>query len=147
MPPPSVTQLSVARFLRYAWAAPCTAVGLACAAPALLSGARARVVEGVIEIALAERDPGRLLRALPFNAITFGHSVIATSRAELDRLRVHEHEHVRQYERWGLLFFAAYPLESLWQLLRGRRLYVDNRFEVQARAREVAQAVSKYSKL
>jgi hypothetical protein len=54
----------------------------------------------------------------------------------LHRLRTHEHEHVRQYERWGVLFFAAYPLSSLWQLLRGHRPYMDNWFEIQARARE-----------
>lgn len=124
---------------RYAWCSPCTAVGLCLAAPALLAGARARVVLGVVEIALAEREPGRWVRLLPFTAITFGHAVIGSSRAELDRLRVHEHEHVRQYEKWGIVFFAAYPLESLWQLLRGRRLYYDNRFEVQARAKEGRQ--------
>lgn len=95
------------------------------------------MVGGVIEVAL--REPGqsrRFLRALPFSGITFGHTVIATTAQELDRLRVHEHEHVRQYELWGVAFFLAYPLESLWQLLRGRRPYLDNRFEIQARAKE-----------
>ena len=40
--------------------------------------------------------------------------------AELDRLRRHEQAHVLQYERWGLLFFVAYPAESLrqWQCRR-----------------------------
>jgi hypothetical protein len=42
---------------------------------------------------------------------------------------------VRQYERWGLLFYPAYGLSSLWQLLRGRRPYWDNVFEVEARRR------------
>jgi len=106
-------------------------------APAFLLGARVRLVAGVAEVALSES--GKiviLLRALPFSAITFGHVVVATTEAELHRLRAHEHEHVRQYERWGILFFVAYPLASVWQLLRGHRPYMDNWFEVQARARE-----------
>ena len=45
----------------------------------------------------------------------------------------HEQAHVRQYERWGVFFFVAYPAASLWQLLRCRRPYIDNWFEVQAR--------------
>ena len=127
----------IGRLARYVWAAPCTAVGLCLIAPAFLLGARAQVVKGVIEVAVsAHRESGAVLRALPFNAITFGHVVVATTRSELHRLRTHEHEHVRQYERWGVLFFAAYPLSSLWQLLRGHRPYMDNWFEIQARARE-----------
>jgi hypothetical protein len=50
-------------------------------------------------------------------------------------VRAHEQAHVRQYERWGLFFFVAYPAASLWQLLRCRRPYLDNWFEVQARER------------
>ena len=116
------------------WAAPCTAVGLCLVAPAFLFGAQARLVEGTLEVALGrEAGAARIRRRLPFSAITFGHLVAATRFAELDRLRRHEQAHVRQYERWGLLFFVAYPAESLLQWLRGRRPYIDNRFEVQAR--------------
>lgn len=119
----------------YLWAAPCTVLGLGLTVPILLLGAMGRVVDGVIEIA---PPPGLcaspLLRALPFNAITFGHVVYGASALELDRLRAHEHAHVRQYEQWGILFLLAYPASSLWQLLRGRRAYADNWFEVQARA-------------
>ena len=62
----------------------------------------------------------------PFNAITFGHVVVlATSQTELDRLRAHEQAHVRQYEKWAVFFFVAYPAASLWQLLRCRRPYID----------------------
>jgi hypothetical protein len=122
------------RFLRYTWASPCTAVGLCLCVPAFLFGASARVVDGVIEVALSpHKTPAAVLRALPFNAITFGHLVLGTSEGELDRLRTHEQAHVRQYERWGILFFVAYPAASLWQLLAGRRPYWDNGFEVQAR--------------
>lgn len=125
------------RLLRYAWASPCTALGLCLAAPAFLIGARARIADGVVEVALSQRGQAAWLRKLPFVAITFGHSVIGATAQELERLRLHEHEHVRQYERWGPAFLAAYPLESLWQMLRGRRAYFDNRFEQQARAKEL----------
>lgn len=72
-------------------AAPCTAVGLCLVAPAFLFGATARVVDGAIEVALSSfKSSNVLLGALPFNAITFGHVVLATSQTELDRLRAHE---------------------------------------------------------
>jgi hypothetical protein len=121
---------------RYLWAAPCTLVGVLLGSVAWLLRARWRVVQGVLEVSLLNRPPGpaRPRRdTLPFRAITLGHVVIGVDAAELRRWRAHEHVHVRQYERWGLLFFVAYPLASLWQLLRGRRPYWDNPFEVQAR--------------
>ena len=121
----------------YAWAAPCTAVGLALFALASLFGARGRTVAGVLEVALwPAGQAGPLARALPFTAITFGHTVIALTWQEHDRLRAHEREHVRQYARWGIGFFVAYPLASLWQLARGGHYYWDNWFEVQARSAE-----------
>ena len=122
------------RALALAWAAPCTLLGLVLAAPALLLGwARAQRVDGVIEIHL--RHAARLTRrCLPFNAITFGHCVLALDGDCLHRLRPHEHAHVRQYERWGPAFLIAYPLASAWQALRGRRAYYDNPFEAEARA-------------
>src|SRR5262245_11227195 len=111
----------ILRAWRYFWAAPCTLLGLAFAAlPLALRFANARIVDGVIEIAL--RDAAAFTRrCLPFNAITFGHSVLALDAACLERLRPHEHAHVRQYERWGALFLLAYPIAGAWQWLRGRR--------------------------
>lgn len=122
------------RLARYVWASPCSVVGLALALPALLLGGKARLVGGVLEISLAA--PLRRLgwRRLPFRAITFGHVVIGTSRASLRKLSAHERIHVRQYELWGVLFFPAYFLSSLYQLLRGRSPYWHNWFERQARA-------------
>jgi hypothetical protein len=126
------------RFLcSHVWALPATAIGLSLALPVCAAGASVRVVDGVIEVA-----GGRLMRALArapscagFNAITLGHVVIGVSRPALDRCRAHERVHVRQYERWGLLFFVLYAASSLAQWLHGRSPYWDNRFERDARRR------------
>lgn len=120
------------RLPKYLWAAPCSAVGLTLAAAILLGGGSARVVDGVLEVALRARPRRRLL---PFDAITFGHVVLGVDRALLARARAHEQVHVPQYERWGLLFFLAYPASSLYQWCRGRHPYWHNRFEVEARQR------------
>jgi hypothetical protein len=125
---------SLGTVLRYAWAAPASGIGLLLAAPALATGiARAAWHTGVLEVSLAdERWRGRA-RAWPFVAITFGHVVLAQSRRTQRLVRAHERVHVAQYERLGPLFLLAYPLESLLQLLRGSRPYLDNRFEREAR--------------
>jgi hypothetical protein len=107
------------------------------ALPMLVTGARVRAQHGVLEVAWRH---GPWLARAPFVAITFGHMVLGRSHAELSRLRAHEHAHVRQYERWGVLFLLLYPASSVWQLLRGRRPYLDNVFEVDARAVELTEA-------
>lgn len=129
----SVTNLH--RLASYAWATPCSAVGLLAAIPALLMGARIARSDGVLEVAVSRQGTrlASLLRHSPFSAITFGHVIIGLNTAELVRLRSHEHQHVKQYEMWGPLFFIAYPASSLAQWLRGRDPYWHNRFEVQAR--------------
>ena len=40
--------------------------------------------------------------------------------------------HVRQCERWGPLFLPAYGVASLVAWARGKRPYLDNRFEREA---------------
>lgn len=130
-------RLRVPRVLSVLWAAPASLVGLALGLPLWALGGRVAVHDGVVEFTAARRARGR---ALPFDAITFGHVVLARSAAAHEALRVHERMHVRQYEAWGALFLLAYPLESLWQLARGRDAYRDNRFEVQARRAGVAGA-------
>ncbi len=119
---------------RRLWAAPATAIGLALAGIACLLGATARVERGVLEVA-----GGRLassMRFLPWSmrilAITFGHVVLGVSHSVLAQERIHEHAHVRQYERWGVLFFPVYLGSSGAQLVRGRHPYRDNVFERQA---------------
>ena len=120
--------------LRYAWAAPATLVGLLVALPAFATGARARVIDGVIEITggRVERLIGALPRRYRFCAITFRHLVVCTDRWTAAAVRAHEHVHVRQYERLGALFFPLYIGSSVVQLLRGRDPYFDNRFEREA---------------
>lgn len=125
----------IARLFRYIWAAPCTALGICFALPALLLGGGIRIAAGVVEV-FVSNTRSKLLESLSFCAITFGHLVIAKTEGDLHRLREHEHEHVRQYEKWGALFFVAYPAVSFWQLLQGRRPYWDNCFEVAAREKE-----------
>ena len=126
----------------YAWAAPCTALGLVLGVGALVFGGRASLVGGVLEVALARPGTAACARAerWPFGAITFGHVVIGASGDVLAALRGHERAHVRQYECWGPAFLVAYPLSSLVQALRGRHPYRDNHFEVQARATESPRA-------
>ncbi|HEY9398176.1 MAG TPA: signal peptide prediction [Burkholderiales bacterium] len=119
--------------IRYLWASPATLVGLLLASIACLMRADLAAVNGVIEVVgRGGRLPG-LLRC-PFVAITFGHVIIARDRQSLEGCRAHERAHVRQYERWGALFFLLYLGSSAYEYLRGRRLYWDNYFERQARA-------------
>ena len=123
---------------RYLWALPATLVGLLLALLALCAGATTRRVEGCIEVAGGRF--ARLLTLVPpsmrFAAISFGHVIIGTDHDLLRRVRRHEHVHVRQYERWGVLFFPLYAGSSLVQLLRGRDPYRDNCFEREAYAAE-----------
>jgi hypothetical protein len=115
--------------LRYLWAAPCTLVGGVAAVLLVLCGARARWVRGVVEV-----SGGAFTHALPFDAITLGHVVLARTPRAMERWRSHERVHVRQCECWGPAFFPAYLLASLWQWLRGRSAYWDNPFEIEARS-------------
>lgn len=125
-----------ARLLRYAWAAPYTALGLVLGAVALVFGARWQLNRGVVEFAGGRigRTISRLPPALGFSAMTLGHVILAVDRSALAQLRMHEHVHVGQYERWGPLFVPAYLLSSLLQLLRGRNPYRENHFEREAHA-------------
>lgn len=123
--------------IRYAWAAPASTLGLLLLAVAVCLGATCRVVDGVLEVA-----GGRFSRVLPllprifhFEAITFGHVVIGLDHSLLAHLRGHEHAHVRQYERWGLLLIPLYLGSSAIQFLRGRNPYLHNRFEREAFAK------------
>ncbi len=116
--------------LRYCWAFPCSVLGLMASLFFAPFGIHSRVKNGVLEI-YPQREA--VFRRLPFSAITFGHVVLGKNADSLDVLRAHEQVHVRQYERWGIFFLAAYPLASLFELFRGRNPYWYNWFEVEAR--------------
>ena len=120
------------RALAYGWALPTTAVGLILVAVALLTGARASVVDGVVEAHGGLLDT-LLRRWVPLrggaSAMTLGHVVVGRDPHALDRTRAHERAHVRQAERWGPLFLPAYAVASLAVALRGGHYYRDNRFE------------------
>jgi hypothetical protein len=124
----------LARVMCYLWAAPVTAAGLVIVIVAGRRG-RAAVVDGVIEAhgpwlgwALRHLIPLRGGAA----AITLGHVVLARDQAAHEHTRAHERVHVRQYERWGVLFIPAYVTAGLWAAARGRHAYFDNPFEREA---------------
>jgi len=123
--------------LRYVWALPATMVGLAFALIAVSAGAAVHCVDGVLEVAGGQvgRTLARLPASIRFQAITFGHVILGIDAHALQCARKHERVHVRQYERWGLLFFVLYAGSSLAQWVRGRHPYFDNRFEREAYGR------------
>lgn len=128
------------RIVRYAWAVPATCVGLFFSLMALAFGAEGRIVQGAIEVAggRVERCLSMLPKYCRFGAITFGHVIIGIDHETLSHHRFHEHVHVRQYERWGVLFFPLYLFSSLLQIARGRDPYRDNSFEREAFAKSVS---------
>ena len=122
--------------VKYIWVLPASAIGMCAAGIACVIGAQIRSVSGVLEVSLAPRNTVlyKAVTCLAFEAITLGHVVIACSAQAQAAHREHERVHVAQYELWGPFFLVAYPLESLFQLLQGRQAYLDNRFEMAARA-------------
>jgi hypothetical protein len=140
------------RLIRYFWAGPNSAVALSITAALwLLSRMRRRSLidpiqlkrhTGVLEV--SGGPVAAVLRAMPTTgtwrrpagaaAITIGHVVLAVDQAALDRTRVHERVHVRQYERWGPFFVPAYLAATLVARLRGRHAYTGNAFEREAYA-------------
>jgi hypothetical protein len=134
------------RVAMYLWAMPVTLIGLLIVLIARSSGGVQQRVDGVLEA--AGGWPARVLRrGFPFSgsvaAITLGHVVVGVSLAALDATRAHERVHVRQFERWGVLMVVLYPLAGLIAALRGGNPYIDNVFEREARAAEVAAPMQK----
>lgn len=127
------------RLLGYLWALPVTLIGVMLAWVARVTGGSYMRRDGVLEV--TGGWPATLLcRGFPFcgpaAAITLGHVVLGASQDALDKTRSHERVHVRQYERWGILFVLAYPLAGAWAWLQGGNPYWDNIFERQARELE-----------
>ncbi|MFT3820545.1 MAG: signal peptide prediction [Rubrivivax sp.] len=122
------------RLLHLLWALPCSLIGLALGALAVLLGGSARRIGHTLEIGLAgdQQQVPRWAARLPFLAITFGHVIVGQSHEALAALRPHERVHVRQYEILGPCFLVAYPASSLLAWLRGDCPYRGNRFEREA---------------
>ena len=112
--------------LRRLWASPNTLVGLL-----LLPFFRRRWVTRGIILAEGASWPRRL--GWRYRAITFGHVVLAVEELDAKTLE-HELEHVRQYERVGILYAPLYVLASIRAVFAGGHYYRDNRFEIEARA-------------
>lgn len=121
----------------YLWASPWTLFGALLGLCGLCSGGGFQSRLGVLEF--HGGICAWLLRKAPLSggaaAITFGHTVLARSEADLDYTRAHERVHVEQYERWGPFFVPAYLLCSAWLLFRRKSPYWDNPFEREAYAR------------
>ncbi len=122
--------------IRYLWASPYTALGLLLGTLGLALGGQWRREQGTLEFFGGRMGAAarRLPQPLAFSAVTLGHVVLAIDDGAMRFLRSHEQVHVRQYERWGLLFLPAYLGSSLLQWLRGRHPYRENHFEQQAYA-------------
>jgi hypothetical protein len=116
------------------WASPWTMFGLLIGGLGLLAGGGVQRTGRVVEF--WGGGAAWFLRMFPLiagaAAITFGHTVLARSKVDLDDSRSHELIHVQQYERWGPLFIPAYLscYVALW--LIGRHPYFDNPFEREA---------------
>jgi hypothetical protein len=129
--------MSLRRAVIYLWVLPTTAVGFPLTIAALLSGGRARWVEGVLEVhgglaTLYLRHVVSLWLRGGASAMTLGHIVLGVSYEALEVTRSHERVHVRQCERWGPFFIPAYLLASAYQWSRGRQAYRENPFEREA---------------
>ena len=127
------------RLWAYLWALPVSLVGVLFALLARVSGGSFRRKDGVLEV--TGGWPAKLLcRGFPFcgpaAAITIGHVILGASQNALNATRTHERVHVRQYERWGILFLLLYPLAGAWVWLKGGNPYWDNVFEREARGLE-----------
>lgn len=121
-----------------------SAAAAALAAPLLLTGARARVKDGVLEVWGGWLRPilARAVPGFPISAITLGHVVLATDARRVVETRAHERVHVAQYERWGFLFPLVYLAASARALLSGGHAYRDNAFEREAERRSRAAAAA-----
>ena len=130
------------RILCIIWVSPISAPAFVLAAFNLLVGGQLRrhdialeATGGAMPLLLKVLGPRRSIAA-----ITMGHLILARTEHEAARWRTHECAHVRQYERWGVVFPFAYAAASLFAWSRGRDMYWDNVFEVEARAAEVRAA-------
>lgn len=130
----------VGTILGILWALPLTVAGLLTALPVFAWRGHAQLIRGRT-FALLVRGPAAdvMLSHHPFGAMTamaLGHVIIAEHQGLSSRVLMHELAHVRQAQRWGIVFPFAYLASSAWAGIRGRDAYWHNRFEVAARKAE-----------
>lgn len=134
-----LSKSGVLQLIKYLWVAPITCIFLPLIPLAYCIGGSFAIHSGVIEISGGKLGQ-RLNKGLPLfgsaAAITLGHIVLGISPYYLNRTRVHEREHVRQFERWGFLFPLIYLGAGLWVWSKGKRFYLDNPYEIAARQAE-----------
>lgn len=128
------------RLLGMLWASPNSLIGLTVGVLGLCTGGRVRRQGPTLEFYGGAIRWLLLKTPIKAGAMTLGHVIIGQHVEVLDRVRLHEWVHVRQYERWGPLFIPAYLLCSLWLQLRGKNFYRDNPFEVEAYASDRRRA-------
>lgn len=135
--------MTAIRALQILWAAPISVPAVLLAFFNMMAGGKVRrhgialeATGGALGPLLNMLGPRRCVAA-----ITLGHVVLARNEHDAERWRTHEHAHVRQYERWGMLFPFAYGAASLFAWGRGHDAYCDNVFEIEARAAEVRVAM------
>jgi|SRR5437016_3205770 len=120
------------KLARFVWALPVTLLGLVPVGLTALSGGSVRRVSGALE-AWGGFSTWFFRRALRHGcSMTIGHVIIGADEYSLGRYRAHEHVHIEQYEKWGLLFIPLYLGSSLLAWLRGKHCYHDNVFEREA---------------
>lgn len=130
----------IGALLGMVWASPLTLAGLLLALPVFIWRGHVQLIRGRT-LALLVRGPFAdiALSHHPFGAMTamaLGHVIIAEHQGLSSRVLLHELEHVRQAERWGVVFPFAYLASSAWAGIRGRDAYWHNSFEIAARKAE-----------
>lgn len=129
------------RVLKYLWPLPITFFGLLLAGIVKASGGYCLRHDNALEA--SNGAASRLLWLMNpwahIEAITLGHVVLARDTDTAARLRTHEHTHVRQYERWGVIFPFAYLASSAIAVIKGGDAYRDNVFEREAFAVQFAE--------
>jgi hypothetical protein len=122
------------RLWRYLWPLPITMFGLILAGIVKASGGACLRYGNALEA--SNGAAFRLLWLMNpwgnIEAITLGHVILARDTNTAARLRTHEHTHVRQYERWGMIFPFAYLASSAIAVIKGGDAYRDNVFEREA---------------
>jgi hypothetical protein len=143
------------RWIYVGWALPVSMFAIFLL-PLAIRRARWRVAGGALEVtspALGWFLRSAWARTLSggngFAAATIGSVIVASDVPALEACRTHERVHVRQCERWGLLFPIAYVAAGLWCALTRRQwqsYYWDNPFEVEARAAEAFECAAASSR-